>query len=186
MPAAPTIRAFMPESEFPAPMQFRSSKSRLRPMTRAMGETQGANVNVVTKSGHQPIPWNRVRVPPRLDFQCQRLFLQPRFLPGLHQRSLPEASIESESVWRRAGRPDQEGQAVLLRQLSGNSAEKRVSSSGFTSANLAPIPAGDRSAAGIRGCARRGELPCESSREVLISEHSAVRTWPVTDPTSAP
>ena len=70
------------------------------------GRNPGANVNVITKSGTNSMHGTAFEFFRNTDSECERLLPQPV--------GRIEAGLESEPVRRRAGRTDQERQAVLF------------------------------------------------------------------------
>ena len=84
--------------------EFRIQTSTFAP---EYGRTPGAQISVVTKSGTNAFPRHGLRVFPQRQAGCQRLVRQ--------RQGSGEARTAAERFRRRAGRADQEGQALLLR-----------------------------------------------------------------------
>ena len=93
---------------FPFPDALQEFSVETSAVSSRFGTHPGATVNVVTKSGSNAIPWRPVRIPPqRRPERAQLLRAGPRH---------PEA----QPVRRHRRRQDHQGQAVLLRRLSGH------------------------------------------------------------------
>ena len=89
------------------------------------GNYNGGMVTVVSKSGKQRIPWQRIRVFPQHRPRCPRL-LRP-----------DSVRLQAEPVWRHDRRPDQARQGLLLRRLSGNAHHQGVSTGNISVPTLA-------------------------------------------------
>ncbi|HEY1341036.1 MAG TPA: carboxypeptidase-like regulatory domain-containing protein [Bryobacteraceae bacterium] len=93
---------------FPFPDAIQEFSVETSAVSPRFGIHPGATVNVVTEIGVELVPREPVRVPAQ--WRCKRPQL---FRPGARQ---PEA----QSMGRHRGRQDHQGQAVLLRRLSGH------------------------------------------------------------------
>ena len=103
----------------PNPDAIQEFKIQTSTYDASFGRNPGANVNVVTKSGTNTVARVALRVLPQRSPQRQRLFLQPR-QPATARTQ--KQVLKQNQFGGTIGGPIKKGQAVLLRQLSGNPA----------------------------------------------------------------
>ena len=133
----------------PNPDSSQEFKIQTSTYDASYGRNPGANVNVVTKSGTNAFHGTAFEFFRNSQLNANDFFYNRDTCPTFSE-TCPEAGPEPEPVRRRDWRSDQEGQDLLLRQLSGNAAEERNCLAGSTpGATLPPIPAGDRKAPGF-------------------------------------
>ena len=143
----------------PNPDALQEFKIQTSTYDASYGRNPGANVNVVTKSGTNSDARLAVRVLPQHGSQRDRLFPQPLLRTAHQRRRLRrprrrcETGSEPESVRRIRRHAHQEGQNVLLLQLSGNPPGERR---GLRRA----IPANLRCPACPAATVRIGRLQC--------------------------
>ena len=97
----------------PFPDALQEFKVETSALPARYGHHAASAVNLVTKSGIEPDPRRRVRVPPQLPLQRAQLLRAGARQP------------EPQSVRRHARRADHQEQAVLLRRLSGPHREEQ-------------------------------------------------------------
>ena len=108
-----------PQTNAGLPLPFPDALQEFQVATSGLsaenGVKSGASVNAVTKSGDQPLPRRRLRVPARSSFQRAGAFCRVR-----PRRQADGRRPQAQPVRRHDGRPHRPRQAVLLRRLPGH------------------------------------------------------------------
>jgi hypothetical protein len=133
----------------PSPDAIQEFKVQTSTYDASYGRNPGANVNVVTKSGSNQFHGTAFEFLRDTIFNANDFFYNRDSCPAYVSGSCPKQVLNQNQFGGVLGGPVIKNKLFFFVSYQGTRQKNGVSSSGFTSAFLPPIPAGDRSAPGF-------------------------------------
>jgi Carboxypeptidase regulatory-like domain len=145
----------------PSPDAIQEFKVQTSTYDASYGRNPGANVNVVTKSGTNQFHGTAFEFLRDSILNANDFFYNRDSCPAYAAGSCPKQVLNQSQFGGVLGGPVIKNKLFFFVSYEGTRQKNGVSSSGFTTANLPPIPGGDRSAPGF--AAALGALNCPAN-----------------------
>src|SRR6202161_4372658 len=143
----------------PNPDSIQEFKVQTSTYDASYGRNPGANVNVVTKSGSNQFHGTAFEFLRDSIFNANDFFYNRDSCAGYASGDCPRQVLNQNQFAGVLGAPIKKDKLFFSVSYQGTRQKTGVSSSGFTTANLAPIPAGDRSAPGFAAALGAANCP---------------------------
>jgi hypothetical protein len=143
----------------PSPDSIQEFKVQTSTYDASYGRNPGANVNVVTKSGSNQFHGTAFEFLRDSIFNANDFFYNRDSCAGYSSGSCPRQILNQNQFGGVLGGPIKKDKLFFFVSYQGTRQKNGVSSSGFTTANLPPIPAGDRSAPGFAAALGAANCP---------------------------
>jgi hypothetical protein len=143
----------------PSPDAIQEFKVQTSTYDASYGRNPGANVNVVTKSGTNQFHGTAFEFLRDTIFNANDFFYNRDSCGAFTNGSCPKQVLNQNQFGGVFGGPIIKNKLFFFVSYQGTRQKNGVSSSGFTSAFLPPIPAGDRSAPGFAAALGAANCP---------------------------
>src|SRR3984885_12081989 len=143
----------------PNPDAIQEFKVQTSTYDASYGRNPGANVNVVTKSGSNQFHGTAFEFLRDSIFNANDFFYNRDSCPAYTSGSCPKQVLNQNQFGGVLGGPIKRDKLFFFVSYQGTRQKNGVNSSGFTSAFLPPIPAGDRSAPGFAAALGAANCP---------------------------
>jgi hypothetical protein len=143
----------------PSPDAIQEFKVQTSTYDASYGRNPGANVNVVTKSGSNQFHGTAFEFLRDTIFNANDFFYNRDSCVGFTSGNCPKQVLNQNQFGGVLGGPVVKDKLFFFVSYQGTRQKNGVSSSGFTSALLPPIPSGSRSAAGFAAALGAANCP---------------------------
>src|SRR5579863_9263399 len=143
----------------PSPDAIQEFKVQTSTYDASYGRNPGANVNVVTKSGSNQFHGTAFEFLRDTIFNANDFFYNRNSCTAYATGSCPKQVLNQNQFGGVLGGPVIKNKLFFFGSYQGTRQKNGVSSSGFTSAFMPPIPAGDRSAPGFAAALGAANCP---------------------------
>src|SRR5579862_2191957 len=145
----------------PSPDSIQEFKVQTSTYDASYGRNPGANVNVVTKSGSNAFHGTAFEFLRDTIFNANDFFYNRDSCSGFTSGNCPKQILNQNQFGGVFGGPIKRDKQFFFASYQGTRQKNGVNSSGFTTAFMPPVPAGDRSAPGFQ--AALGALNCPAN-----------------------
>jgi hypothetical protein len=142
----------------PNPDAIQEFKVQTSTYDASYGRNPGANVNVVTKSGSNQIHGSAFEFFRNAQLNANSFFYNRDSCPA-YAGSCPKQILNQNQFGGALGGPLKKDKLFVFGSYQQTGQKNGVASQGFTTANLPPIPAGDRSAPGFAAALGAANCP---------------------------
>jgi hypothetical protein len=143
----------------PSPDAIQEFKVQTSTYDASYGRNPGANVNVVTKSGSNQFHGTAFEFLRDTIFNANDFFYNRNSCTAYATGSCPKQVLNQNQFGGVLGGPIIKNKLFFFVSYQGTRQKNGVSSSGFTSANMAPVPAGDRTTAAFKAALGAANCP---------------------------
>ena len=152
----------------PNPDAIQEFKVQTSTYDASYGRNPGANVNVVTKSGSNEIHGSAFEFFRNARLNANDFFYNRDSCEGFASGSCPKQILNQNQFGGVLGGPVKKDKLFLFGSYQGTRQKNGVATQGFTTANLPPIPAGDRSAPGFAAALGAANCPANHPGSFLF------------------
>ena len=143
----------------PSPDAIQEFKVQTSTYDASYGRNPGANVNVVTKTGTNQFHGSAFEFFRNAQLNANSFFYNRDSCSSFTAGNCPKQILNQNQFGGVLGGPVKKDKLFIFGSYQGTRQRNGVSSAGFTTANLPPIPAGDRSAPGFAALVGAANCP---------------------------